>query len=86
MPGSSGVTVPLTLSGAARAVTLGATGTFRTEPASLPAAIRKLPGASSFTFAFSAGPATCFQTPSTRCCSAAPLTPFARPVRDTCFP
>ena len=65
----------LTLSGATRAVTRGATGTFRTVPASLPAAIRKLAGASSFTFAFSAGPATFVQTPSTRCCTSAPLTP-----------
>ena len=44
-------------------VTSGATGTFSTEPASLPAAIRKLAGATSFTFAFSAGPATFVQTP-----------------------
>ena len=71
---------------AERAVTSGATGTFSTEPASLPAAIRKLAGATSFTFAFSAGPATFVQTPPTRCCSTAPFTPCARPVSATVFP
>jgi hypothetical protein len=55
-----------------RRLIAGATGTFSTEPASFPAVIRKLAGWSSFTFAFSAGPAICFQAPPTRCCSTAP--------------
>ena len=72
----------------ARAVTTGATGTFSTALVSLPAEMRKLAGARSFTLKASVapGPATCVQTPSIRCDSTAPFTPAAFPVTVSCLP
>ena len=89
VPAAGGFTAPDTIDVAsARAVTTGATGTFSTAPASLPAEMRKLAGASSFTLAASTapGPATCVQTPSIRWDSTAPFTPAAFPVTVSCLP
>ena len=81
---SSGLTVPERVRAAAPRRTSGATGTFSTGPATFPAEMRKLVGASGFTFALSPGSGC--QTPSTRWLSTAPLTPWALPVTVNGFP
>ena len=84
MPAASGLTVPDKLRAAAPRRTSGATGTFSTGPATLPAVMRKLVGASSFTFALRPGSGC--QTPSILWLRTAPLMPAALPVTVSTFP